>query len=49
MSIVHGVNLSTFVRKVRVALAEKGIDYELNPIQAMSRKSPPTTANVKVL
>lgn len=40
MSIVHGVNLSTFVRKVRVALAEKGIDYELNPIQAMSGKSP---------
>ncbi|MFQ5514223.1 MAG: glutathione S-transferase family protein [Myxococcota bacterium] len=29
---VHGVNLSPFVRKVRVALAEKGIEYELDPV-----------------
>jgi glutathione S-transferase len=29
---VHGVGASPFVRKVRVALAEKGIDYELNPV-----------------
>lgn len=29
--IIHGVNASPFVRKVRVALAEKGIAYELKP------------------
>jgi glutathione S-transferase len=32
MPIVHGVNASPFVRKLRVALAEKGIQYELNPV-----------------
>ena len=26
---IHGVNVSPFVRKVRVALAEKGIEYDL--------------------
>jgi glutathione S-transferase len=30
--ILHGVNASPFVRKVRVALAEKGVDYDLDPI-----------------
>ncbi len=30
--ILHGVNASPFVRKVRVALAEKGIEYEIDPI-----------------
>jgi glutathione S-transferase len=30
--IVYGGNISPFVRKVRVALAEKGLDYELNQI-----------------
>ena len=30
--IVHGANASPFVRKVRVALAEKGLDYELKPL-----------------
>ena len=30
--ILHGVNLSPFVRKTRAALAEKGIDYDLNPV-----------------
>jgi glutathione S-transferase len=29
---VHGVNLSPFVRKVRAALAEKGIEYRLVPV-----------------
>jgi len=29
---IHGVNLSPFVRKVRVALAEKGIPYQLVPV-----------------
>jgi glutathione S-transferase len=28
----HGVNLSPFVRKVRVALAEKGVEYRLVPV-----------------
>jgi len=32
MPTVHGVNASPFVRKVRVALAEKGIAYDLNPV-----------------
>jgi glutathione S-transferase len=35
MPILHGVNASPFVRKARVALAVKGIDYELNPIMPM--------------
>jgi glutathione S-transferase len=35
MPILHGVNASPFVRKVRVALAVKGIDYELNPVMPM--------------
>jgi glutathione S-transferase len=29
--IIHGVNASPFVRKVRVALAEKNVPYELKP------------------
>ena len=29
--IIHGINASPFVRKVRVALAEKNIPYELKP------------------
>jgi glutathione S-transferase len=29
---VHGAGLSPFVRKVRVALAEKGLEYKLDPI-----------------
>jgi glutathione S-transferase len=32
MPKVHGVNLSPFVRKVRIALAEKGIAYQLVPV-----------------
>ena len=32
MPKVYGVSLSPFVRKVRVALAEKGIAYELDPV-----------------
>jgi len=32
MRIVHGASLSPFVRKVRVALAEKGLDYQLDPV-----------------
>jgi glutathione S-transferase len=46
MPTIHGVSASPFVRKVRVALAEKGIDYELNPVMPIGqnpeylRKSP---------
>jgi glutathione S-transferase len=32
MRILHGASLSPFVRKVRVALAEKGLDYTLDPV-----------------
>ena len=32
MRVLHGAGLSPFVRKVRVALAEKGIEYELDPL-----------------
>ena len=32
MPTVLGVNLSPFVRKVRVALAEKGVPYDLVPV-----------------
>ena len=32
MRKLHGVGASPFVRKVRVALAEKGLDYELEPV-----------------
>lgn len=32
MPTVYGVNASPFVRKVRVALAEKGIAYDLDPV-----------------
>lgn len=32
MPRLHGVNASPFVRKVRIALAEKGVDYELVPV-----------------
>jgi glutathione S-transferase len=30
--IVYGANLSPFVRKVRIALAEKGLEYKLDPV-----------------
>jgi len=32
MRTIHGVSLSPFVRKVRVALVEKGLDYDLKPV-----------------
>jgi glutathione S-transferase len=33
---IHGVNISPFVRKARVALAEKGLTYELVPANPFS-------------
>lgn len=35
MPLLHGVNLSPFVRKVRIALAIKGIEYESVPVMPM--------------
>ncbi|MGH0028531.1 MAG: glutathione S-transferase family protein [Myxococcota bacterium] len=35
--VVHGVNASPFVRKVRVALAEKAIDYDQVPQMPMGQ------------
>ena len=32
MPTIHGVNASPFVRKVRVAMVEKGLDYDLEPV-----------------
>src|SRR5215831_7392353 len=32
MPTVYGISLSPFVRKVRVALAEKGVAYEHDPV-----------------
>ena len=36
--VIHGAPISPFVRKVRIALAEKGIAYELRP--ALPRSEP---------
>ena len=33
---IHGLNVSPFVRKTRVALAEKGIPYELKPVNLLA-------------
>ncbi len=32
MPVIHGVSASPFVRKVRVALEEKGLEYDLEPV-----------------
>jgi glutathione S-transferase len=32
MPTIHGVNASPFVRKVRVAMLEKGLEYDLEPV-----------------
>ena len=36
MIVLYGINLSTFTRKVRLALAEKGIEYRFE-MAAMER------------
>jgi len=38
MVVLYGINLSTFTRKVRLALAEKGIGYRLEPAAMGSPK-----------
>ena len=38
MVILYGVNLSTFTRKVRLALAEKSLEYRLEPAPMGSAK-----------
>ena len=40
--IIHGVNASPFVRKVRVALAEKNIPYELKTLVPFGQPRPST-------
>ena len=45
--IVYGANLSPFVRKVRVALAEKGLAYSLEPVTPFS--PPPDFAEISPL
>jgi glutathione S-transferase len=45
--IVYGASLSPFVRKVRVALAEKGLDYKLEYVNPFSQ--PPEFADISPL
>lgn len=45
--IVYGANLSPFVRKVRVVLAEKGVDYELDPVNPFA--APPEFLKISPL
>ncbi len=45
--IVYGANLSPFVRKVRVALAEKGLAYSLEPVSPF--QPPPDFAEISPL
>ncbi|HSC17857.1 MAG TPA: glutathione S-transferase family protein [Rhizomicrobium sp.] len=45
--IVYGANLSPFVRKVRVVLAEKGLDYSLEPINPFA--PPPEFSEISPL
>lgn len=45
--IVYGANLSPFVRKVRVLLAEKGVSYELDPVNPFT--APPEFLKISPL
>lgn len=44
---LYGAALSPFVRKVRVVLAEKGLDYKLDPVSPLAL--PPTFAEISPL
>ncbi|HTO41949.1 MAG TPA: glutathione S-transferase family protein, partial [Rhizomicrobium sp.] len=45
--IVYGASLSPFVRKVRIVLAEKGLDYEMEQVNPFS--PPPGYAEISPL
>lgn len=45
--IVYGANMSPFVRKVRVVLAEKGVDYTLEPVNPFA--APPEFLQISPL
>jgi glutathione S-transferase len=45
--IVYGASLSPFVRKVRIFLAEKGVDYQLEQVNPFS--APPSFAEISPL
>jgi len=45
--IVHGASYSVYVRAVRLALEEKGIDYELVPVDVFARGGPPSEHNAR--
>jgi len=36
MNILHGVNASPFVRKVRIALKEKGVEYDMDIVMPLN-------------
>lgn len=45
--IIYGANLSPFVRKVRVVLAEKGVEYKLDPVSPFG--APPEFSEISPL
>lgn len=47
MPVIHGVSASPFVRKVRVAMLEKGLAYELAPV--MPGNVPPSFRRISPL
>jgi glutathione S-transferase len=47
--VIHGVGGSPYVRKVRVALLEKGVDYELKPVMPMPGMMPDDYAKLHPL
>ena len=44
--VIYGSTVSPFVRKVRVVLAEKGIEYTLDPVNPFG--APPEFAEIKI-
>jgi glutathione S-transferase len=47
MRVVYGVNASPFVRKVRVFLAEKGLEYQIDPV--IPAQAPPDYKKISPL